>query len=653
MLSVRVTGCRAITGRAIVSDNVAQRDPALALRAANTLAGRVDLRHVGPSTRIDQTATDGKGHATLDGAGCAFAVAGRLASLRHESGLLCAAVGSPRFDSHPAAEASSRQGAAAGWLALYREYGPEMFARAHGAWSVVLVDLAKRQAIAGVDRFAIRPLCFQANDGVLAFASRADEVPGADDETDPQAIYDYVYHHFIPAPRTIFKKVARLDAAHRLVATAQTLKVDRHWQPHFVPTAVPFEERKATFLSALTDAVSDQLPGESVGCYLSGGTDSSTVAGMVTRVTGKPVKTYSIGFDAAGYDEMQYARIAAKHFGTDHHEYYITPGDLVEHIPRVAAFYDQPFGNSSALPAFFCAKLAHDEGITRMLAGDGGDELFGGNSRYAADKLFTAYERVPGFLKRSLIEPIALGLPLRSVPLLRKGARYVEIARMPVPGRMQLYNLLTRLGPASVFTPEFLAQVDTGEPHRRELATFSATPPAATLDRMLAYEWKYVLADNDLPKVTGTATLGGIDVGFPLLDDRLLDFSLGLPPDLKVRGRKLRYFFKEALRGFLPDEIIAKKKHGFGLPFGVWLLRDRTLREFAQTSVNALTARGVIQPSLSRMLFEERIGEHAGYYGEMIWILMMLEQWIASRALATVLRPSVASAASSATWIRQ
>ena len=134
-----------------------------------------------------------------------------------------------------------------------------------------------------------------------------------------------------------------------------------------------------------------------------------------------------------------------------------------------------------------------------------------------------------------------------------------------MPGRMQLYNLLTWMGPASIFTPEFLAGVDVTEPHRRELDAYSATPPASTLNRTLAFEWKYILADNDLPKVTGTASLGGVDVGFPLLDDRLLDFSLGMPPDLKVRGRKLRYFFKEALRGFLPDQIIAKKKHGFGL----------------------------------------------------------------------------------------
>jgi asparagine synthase (glutamine-hydrolysing) len=606
---------------------VAQERPTLTLLSANTLAAEIDLRQVGEGA-IENTTVGEGGLVTLGGKGFALAVTGRFGSLRHDGGLACAAIGLPRFDARGATDATKRHGAAAGWLEAYRDRGLDMFAGAHGAWSVVLFDFINRRALAAVDRFAVRPLCFRSDGGKIFFASRADDVPHVDDATDPQAIFDYAYHHFIPAPRTIFRDVARLDAAHRLVATREAVRVERHWQPDFAPAAMPFAERKAAFLSALTAAVSDQLPGESIGCYLSGGTDSSTVAGMVTQVTGKPVKTFSIGFDAAGYDEMAYARIAARQFKTDHTEYYITPDDLIERIAQVGASFDQPFGNSSALPAYFCARLAHDAGVTRMLAGDGGDELFGGNSRYASDKLFTAYEHVPGILKRSLIEPLALGLPLRGVPLLRKGARYVEIASTPVPGRMQLYNLLTRMGPANVFTPEFLAQVDVAEPHRRELATYAATPPASTLNRTLAYEWKYILADNDLPKVTATASLGGVDVGFPLLDDRLLDFSLGLPPNLKVRGRRLRYFFKEALRGFLPEEIIAKKKHGFGLPFGVWLMRNPALRAFALDAINALASRGIIQPTLARTLFEERIGEHAAYYGEMVWILMMLERWL-------------------------
>ena len=602
----------------------------LALRSANTFAGTVDLARLGENGTAPRP-RETEGVTTLTGAGVALATAGRLGSVRSESGLLCAAVGAPRFDSRIAAEASNRHGAAAGWIEAYRERGIDMLATAHGGWAVVLIDVALRRALAAVDRFSIRQICFTSDGASFSFASRADEVPGSGSDIDPQAIFAYAYHHFIPAPRTIFKGVQRLDAAHCALATGENVSVTRYWQPCFAPVEVPFATRQELFLTALKSAVADQVAGESIGCYLSGGTDSSTVTGMVTQVTGRPAKTFSIGFDAAGYDEMEYARIAARHYGSDHHEYYITPDDLVERIPYVASSFDQPFGNSSALPAFFCAKLARDADVTRMLAGDGGDELFGGNSRYASDKLFTAYERVPAFFKCAVIEPLTLGLPLSSIPVLRKAARYVEIARMSVPGRMQLYNLLSRAGPANVFTADFIAAIDAGEPQRRELATFAATLPAATLNRTLAHEWKYILADNDLPKVMETASLAGVDVAFPLLDDRLLDFSLGLPPDQKVRGRKLRYFFKEALRGFLPDEIIAKKKHGFGLPFGVWLVREPALRDFARASVDALAKRGIVVPGLSRTLFEERIGEHASYYGEMVWILMMLEQWLASR----------------------
>jgi len=157
---------------------------------------------------------------------------------------------------------------------------------------------------------------------------------------------------------------------------------------------------------------------------------------------------------------------------------------------------------------------------------------------------------------------------------------------------------------------------------------------AALIDRMLAYDWRFTLADNDLPKVTGTTRLAGEKVGFPLLDDDLLDFSMQLAPSLKVRRLTLRYFFKEALKGFLPDEIIRKRKHGFGLPFGPWLVRHAPLRELAQGALDQLAQRGLIRPDLAQELFSVRLREHAGYFGEMIWILMMLERWLQKKAPA-------------------
>src|SRR5262249_32605352 len=159
---------------------------------------------------------------------------------------------------------------------------------------------------------------------------------------------------------------------------------------------------KREFRSLLRSAVSAELNGGKAGCFLSGGTDSSTVAGMIGEATGVPAATYSIGFDAQGFDEMQYARVAARAFRTEHHEYYVTPDDLVQSIPKIANHYDQPFGNSSSLPAYICARMAREDGVVRILAGDGGDELFGGNSRYAKQRVFSAYDRVPAGIKRTL-----------------------------------------------------------------------------------------------------------------------------------------------------------------------------------------------------------------------------------------------------------
>jgi asparagine synthase (glutamine-hydrolysing) len=329
---------------------------------------------------------------------------------------------------------------------------------------------------------------------------------------------------------------------------------------------------------------------------------------------------------------MQFARIAARRFGTEHHEYYVTPDDLVRSVPQVARHYDQPFGNSSALPAYYCARMAREDGVTKLLAGDGGDELFGGNARYAIQRIFGWYDRVPAAVRGGLMEPLLERTPLGTLPLLRKGRSYIKQARVPLPDRMQQYNLLLRLGVGEVFTPDFLAQVDTTDALRQQQAVWQQVQGASALNRMLAYDWRYTLAEADLPKVCGTTALAGVAVGFPFLDERMLEFSLRLPADYKLRGLKLRWFFKEALRGFLPDEILTKKKQGFGLPFGVWANRHSGLRQLAADSLETLAGRGIVKREFIQTLLARHLPEHPGYYGEMVWILMMLEQWLRAHA---------------------
>jgi asparagine synthase (glutamine-hydrolysing) len=164
------------------------------------------------------------------------------------------------------------------------------------------------------------------------------------------------------------------------------------------------------------------------------------------------------------------------------------------------------------------------------------------------------------------------------------------------------------------------------------------------INRTLAYDWRYTLAESDLPKVRGTTGLAGVAVGFPLLDQGLLDFSLGLPPSYKLKGLRLRWFFKEALRGFLPDEILTKKKQGFGLPFGVWANRHAGLKRLATDSLHSLAGRGIVRREFIADLIDRRLPEHPGYYGEMVWILMMLEQWLQSWEARRAAAPARAAA---------
>jgi asparagine synthase (glutamine-hydrolysing) len=267
-----------------------------------------------------------------------------------------------------------------------------------------------------------------------------------------------------------------------------------------------------------------------------------------------------------------------------------------------------------------------------MLAGDGGDELFGGNTRYAKQRIFEWYGAVPEALRRSVLEPIFGSSIVRRTPILKKGSSYIDQARVRMPDRLDAYNLLLRTGVTSVLTPRFVAAVDTQRPIASQRAVWDASTAESFVDRMLEFDWKYTLADNDLPKVIGTTELAGIDVGFPLLADELVEFSVALPPDWKVKRLKLRWFFKEALRDFLPAEIITKKKHGFGLPFGVWACNHVGLHALANDTVRGIAQRGIVSPAFAERLMAEYLPQWPGYYGEMVWLLMVLETWLRARA---------------------
>jgi asparagine synthase (glutamine-hydrolysing) len=540
--------------------------------------------------------------------------------------VLAAAAGTPRLN--------LGAGAALPRIAeRFREVGAAVLEELRGPFALALYDRDRKRGLLAVDRMGIGVLFVQATDKGLAFGrapTRVARLAGVPLELAPQALFDYLYSHVVPAPHSIVAGPRRLLPGEAVTWENGRTEFRRYWRVAFEENRPrPFEELKSEFRSLLRVSVADAMAGAKAGAFLSGGTDSSTIVGMMREVTGQPPESFSIGFDATGYDEMEFARTAARHFGSNHHEYYVTPADIVAAVPQLARTHDQPFGNASAAPTYYCALRAREQGCEVMLGGDGGDELFGGNARYALQHIFGLYENIPGVLRHALIEPVA-GLIARGprIPLVSSAAGYVQQARTPMPARLESYNLLERLGRNEVLHESLAARIDPREPIALLESEYFNPTAASLINRMLALDLKTTLADSDLPKVNRSCELAGIPVRFPMLDERIVDFSATLEPSLKLRGRTLRYFFKEALRDFLPEQTITKKKQGFGLPFGYWAVRDDALRQLTFDSLNALKKRSLVRSEFIDRLKDELMPAHPGYYGTMAWILMMLELWL-------------------------
>jgi len=540
-------------------------------------------------------------------------------------------VGRPRF-SDPTDESRS-PGAAL--LDLWRRHGKDTPRHVHGSFAFAIVDHRDRSAFLCIDRIGANSLAFAPTADGLAFATRADAVaahPRVGVQLDPQGLFNYFYFHVVPAPGTIFRGIEKLEPAQWVQWRDGYIQRGFYWHLHYRDEERrDFDTQSARLREILRDCVTRAKDGDEVAAFLSGGTDSSTVCGLLSELTGGPQRSYSIGFQAQGFDELEYARIAAKKFGLDAREYYLKPEDILTAIPVIAAHYDEPFGNDSAVPSYFCARLAAADGYRVMLAGDGGDEIFGGNDRYAKQKLFERYAKLPASLRKAVIEPLAGIEGLHTLPPIRKLQSYVRQANVPLPDRLQTYNFVHRQPLDRMFSREFLAEVDTSRPAAVLRESYDRADTNHYINRMLHLDLKFTLADNDLRKVNGMAEAAGVEVRYPLLDDAIVEFSGEVPPDWKVRGQKLRWFWKESLKGFLPDAIISKTKHGFGLPFGLWARENALLRERVEDRLSDFDRRRILEPTYIAQVRQDHASNHATYFGTMIWVMMILEEWLAAR----------------------
>jgi asparagine synthase (glutamine-hydrolysing) len=521
----------------------------------------------------------------------------------------------------------------------YQQFGIEALQRLGGRFSIFIWNGKEKKGLLATDRFGQMPVFWcRSDNGGISFAPTADAllaISGKQRRVSDQGIFNYLYFHMVPGPQSVFTGVDKLLAAQVLLFDGSgNCDPRRYWTPNFrEQDDASVAQASEEMLGLLSSSVNRLAQGADTGAFLSGGLDSSTVAGLLARHQPHP-KTYSIGFDAEGYDEIAYAKLASERFDTQFETYYVTPEDVVEALPTIAAAYDEPFGNSSALPAYFCAKVAAEDGRTRLLAGDGGDELFAGNERYAKQTVFEVYRQyVPGWIRNGLLEPLLFKAMPGQARVVSKARSYVTQANVPLPDRLQTYNFLNLLGLKAVISDALIDAIDPAYPVSLERRIYDEPQKASRLNRMLYLDWQHTLADNDLRKVNRMCQLAGIDVEYPMLDDRLVEFSTRVSSSRKMNRNRLRYFYKRAVDGFLPDAIINKSKHGFGLPFGVWMAEHPGLQELAMDNLARMKRRRYVRDGFIDEIVDLHRSRHAGYYGEMIWILIMLELWLTSHGI--------------------
>lgn len=551
------------------------------------------------------------------------------ADIHVENGLAAALMGRPHFtDDELAFIARDRSPVVAiahGWM----RHGDHLPTLMRGNFAFAVLEPIKKRACLVLDRVGAERLCFAHRGGQLVFGSSVQQVaahPAAGRNIDPQAIYDYLYFHTIPAPRSLYQGVHKLLPGQIVTLKNGQLDTRFYWQADYAPADAGFDQQRTNFRGLLDQAV-HETDAPATAAFLSGGTDSSTVVGALTAVRGGPVDTFSIGFDADGFDEMEYARCAAERYGCRAHEYYLKPADIVTAVPLIAREYDEPFGNNSAVPTYFCARAAREAGFERMLAGDGGDEIFGGNERYRKDQIFGRFHRAPAPL-RALARAIAHLLGGFESRLGNRVRNFVHRASLPNPDRFYSDDAFASKHFDALLGPALRGAVQRDDALDVQRRIYAQAQAGAELHRLMYLDMKMTIADNDLVKVTRAAKTSGVEVAFPYLDRRLVDFTGHLPASDKVRRLNKRHLFKLAMDDILPEAIRRKKKQGFGLPVSVWLQRGGAYADLVTDLVlsDRAAARGYVDPEFVRQLIDRHrrgLWDHAAD----IHMLAMLELW--------------------------
>lgn len=501
-------------------------------------------------------------------------------------------------------------------------------------FALFFADAKRRVAYVVADAFGSYPIYYSQTSDALYFSTDLESLSNharIDSQLSDQSIYDYFYFSIIPAPSTIFSKISRVPPGHMLVISEDGLTCSRWYKPAHVEETSR-DDAMQSLRDSLAAAVDSRWIEQRSACFLSGGLDSSTVCGLASHASKSSVAAYSIGFPDLDYDEMPYARIAASRFGLDHHVHYVTASEIHASMDTVLNAMGEPFSNASTVSSFICARRAVDAGHDNLLAGDGGDELFAGNERYAKQLQLHKFDQLPALL-RSSFATLNSKLGGKLPASLRRFSSYISQASLPFAQRIQYYSFIEQSGYASVFSTNFLRKVDPEHPIRHIQHLFDTAPYEDYLKRMLYVDWRITLADNDLRKVRLACDIAGADVRFPMLDSGVVSVSEKMPGRSMMLKGMLRGFYKQAFRELLPNEILTKPKHGFGVPVGRWMRSDTEFRNFVDVKLASLAERDIFNPDFLAETRLAREKDNAAHYGAILWTLIVLELWFQNKNL--------------------
>ena len=509
----------------------------------------------------------------------------------------------------------------------YEEYGAECVDHLRGMFAFALWDARARKLFIARDRVGKKPLYYTLTpQGTLVFGSEMKsllEHPEVRREINPEAIDAYLTFGYVPDPFSIFRGIRKLPPGHHLSFVDDRISLKQYWDFHYERVEPRREEDYLEELRALLDeAVRVRLVADvPLGAFLSGGVDSSTVVGLMSRHMSQPVKTFSIGFHEDSFNELKYARIAAKHFRTDHHEFIVTP-DICHIVEELAWHFDEPFFDPSAIPTYMVSKLAREH-VKVVLSGDGGDELFAGYTRYVTDRRRSSFAHLPRILREGVMQPLS-----RRLPHGVWGRNYLHnIALDPLNRYIDSLSLFTSLNKLSLYTGDFREQLDgDGRAAARCRFYASRVQTGEPLDTLLYLDSKTYLPGDILTKVDRMSMAVSLEARVPLLDHQLIEFVTRIPASMKMRGLETKHILKRAVHDLVPAEILHRPKQGFGVPLQQWI-NDQLRGRIRETLTESRTrGRGYVEPRYVNVLLDEHERGRRDHYGK-LWALFMLELW--------------------------